>query len=376
MNWERLRTQLEEILEVPLSIEHIPAKDWSVRKDSAAERNTGLTDRMEKDGQLYFSLGREGDQIYALVTDVNLFTESEKKLVALAIDTVRGIDKDPSRGFNSDDEQQAGNIRDWIEEQLQGESPDGEEPPHTLAGYSALYTRKIPFLLNCDYSNNKKTNYLNLKKLLESFFDEDVLLVPLMDKEWLILGPESLLTADRDEEMPEGEGLEEESLEDVLASLCSGLHTMMSNEWIGDSHVAAYYPIIPAKSLPSVVRKLREAIHIGRMQRIGQYIHLPWQLYLDQLLHPVPLADKIKFIEQIFKRIDHFMDEETIQTLETFFELDCNVSETARKLFIHRNTLLYRLDKFKQETELDVRSFNQAVHVKIALQLYKITKRK
>jgi len=56
--------------------------------------------------------------------------------------------------------------------------------------------------------------------------------------------------------------------------------------------------------------------------------------------------------------------------------LDCNVSETAKKLYIHRNTLLYRLDKFKQETGLDVRTFNDAVLVKIALLLYKVTKRK
>jgi DNA-binding PucR family transcriptional regulator len=73
---------------------------------------------------------------------------------------------------------------------------------------------------------------------------------------------------------------------------------------------------------------------------------------------------------------DYLLDAETISTLETFFQLDCNVSETAKKLYIHRNTLLYRLDKFKQETSLDVRSFQDAVLVKIALQLYKVTKRK
>ena len=67
---------------------------------------------------------------------------------------------------------------------------------------------------------------------------------------------------------------------------------------------------------------------------------------------------------------------ETMTTLEQFFQLDCNVSETAKKLYIHRNTLLYRLDKFKQETGLDVRTFNNAVLVKIAMLLYKVTKRK
>ncbi|MFD2881944.1 PucR family transcriptional regulator [Paenibacillus rhizoplanae] len=63
-------------------------------------------------------------------------------------------------------------------------------------------------------------------------------------------------------------------------------------------------------------------------------------------------------------------------TLETFFEMDCNVSETAKKLYIHRNTLLYRLDKIKQETGADVRSFGDAAIVKLAMLLYKVTKKK
>ncbi|WP_420871911.1 helix-turn-helix domain-containing protein [Cohnella rhizosphaerae] len=56
--------------------------------------------------------------------------------------------------------------------------------------------------------------------------------------------------------------------------------------------------------------------------------------------------------------------------------MDCNVSETAKRLFIHRNTLLYRLDKLKQEAGLDVRSFNDAILVRLLMLLYKVTKRK
>jgi len=75
-------------------------------------------------------------------------------------------------------------------------------------------------------------------------------------------------------------------------------------------------------------------------------------------------------------RPDLFTDSETVATLDAFFSMDCNVSETAKKLFIHRNTLLYRLDKIKNEAGLDVRSFNDAVLVRILLLLYKVTKRK
>jgi hypothetical protein len=371
MNLERVKNQLEAILDTSFHFTYVPLQDWPKQQEGLQDRHGELADWMEKNGALFFKLDVDGNQVRVLSAREGLVTESERKLIVLAMDAIRSLEKKLIRSASSDDEKLALNIRAWIEEQLRNDSPDGIEPSEPLTSLSALYVRRIPLLLYCDYSNNNSVDYNELKKLLDSFFDVEVLLIPLLEKEWLILGPDSLLTADLDEDVSE-----EECVEDALASLCSGLHTMMSNEWVGDYHVSSYYPIIPVKSLPSVVRKLREAINVGRMQRVGQYIHLPWQLYLDQLLSPIPLADKLKFIEQIFKRLDPFMDVETTQTLESFFELDCNVSETAKKLFIHRNTLLYRLDKFKQETGLDVRSFNQAIHVKIALQLYKVTKRK
>lgn len=374
MNVEHVKAQLEIILDTPFHSSQIPIEDWPKQTElrNQRKRSGELADWMEVGGTIHFQLNVDGGKVRILSAEAALITESERKLVVLAIHALRTSDRNNTmRNVYSDDEQLALSVRDWIEEQLQDNSLLGSEPPEPLSGLSALYARKIPLLLYCEYANNNNANYNELKKLLDSFFDVDVLLIPLLDKEWLILGPESLITTDREDEL-----LEEESVEDALASLCSGLHTMMSSEWVGDYHVSSYYPMVPAQSLPTVVRKLREAINIGRLQRDGQYIHLPWQLYLDQLLAPIPLADKLTFIEQIFKRVDPFMDAETTQTLESFFELDCNVSETAKKLFIHRNTLLYRLDKFKQETGLDVRSFNQAIHVKLALQLYKVTKRK
>jgi hypothetical protein len=370
MNTERLRTQLEQILDTPFRIELIAASSWlnitGVRQ--ASVKGIVLPGRYEQNGIIYFGVTVEGDHVRVLTADSGLMTDSEKQLVELVIEAFRSTGKKIHTG-RSDDEQFATDLATWIEEQIRGGSTEELDPPQKLNTYPSLYTLKVPLLLFYDYSASTKNDYSDLKKLLESFFDSEIVLLPLMDKEWLILAPESLLSAGEDED---GSG---ESLEEAIASLCSGIHTVISNEWMGECHVSAYYPIIPAKSLPATVHRLREAIKIGRIGRMGQYIHLPWQLYLDQLLSPVPVSDKLNFIGHVFKRTDPLLDGETIQTLETFFDLDCNVSETAKKLFIHRNTLLYRLDKFRQETGLDVRSFNQAVHVRIALQLYKVTKR-
>ena len=363
MNWDRLRTQLEQILQAAFRIERLAVSQWQVLGGSG----NAWQGSIEAEGTLYFPIVQEGSFVSVLAADAALITDSERRLVELTLEAYRFSEKKPTK--KSDNELMLSGIRDWIEERIAAGATEDQEPTGGIAGFPALYISKIPFLLYGEYAKTKNSNdYLEPKKLLETFFDGEIMLVPLQDKEWLILANESLLHDSEEDES-------EESTEERLASLCSSVQSVILNEGAGECHVTVYYPIIPASSLPQTVVKLREAITTGRIQRVGQYIHLPWELYLDQLLNPLSHADRIRFIEQVFKRKDPLLDAEMIQTLETFFELDCNVSETAKKLYIHRNTLLYRLDKFKQESGLDVRTFNEAVHVKIALQLYKVTKR-
>ena len=85
---------------------------------------------------------------------------------------------------------------------------------------------------------------------------------------------------------------------------------------------------------------------------------------------PMPLCKM--FIKEIFeeKTPDQF-DEETLTTINKFFENNLNVSETSRQLYIHRNTLVYRLDKLQKSTGLDLRVFDDAITFKIALMVVK-----
>ena len=73
------------------------------------------------------------------------------------------------------------------------------------------------------------------------------------------------------------------------------------------------------------------------------------------------------FLQEVFKKnpIDA-LDQETLFTINKFFENNLNVSETARKLFVHRNTLVYRLEKIKKLTGLDLREFDDAITFKVA----------
>ena len=78
------------------------------------------------------------------------------------------------------------------------------------------------------------------------------------------------------------------------------------------------------------------------------------------------------FLREVFKKGSiESLDQETLFTIQKFFENNLNVSETSRKLFVHRNTLVYRLEKIKKLTGLDLREFDHAIVFKVALMVKK-----
>ncbi len=99
------------------------------------------------------------------------------------------------------------------------------------------------------------------------------------------------------------------------------------------------------------------------------------QLGIGRLIYQLPIPLCKMFIKEIFggKSPDQF-DEETLATIDKFFENSLNVSETSRQLFIHRNTLVYRLDKLQKLTGLDLRVFEDAITFKIALMVARYMK--
>lgn len=324
-----------------------------------------------QDGQLWFALHAEGGSIKVLELGKTQLSDTEKKLLGWMISLLKS--SQAAAGSNvSESERHARELGAWITEQLELADAQHSVPEHLMAR-GRLFSSMIPFLLVRDQADAESSSYTELDKLLRSFLADDVMLVPLKEQEWLILGPVSLIS---DAQLEERDIEQEESVEESLASIALGLQEMLSSEWIGECHLAVSQPVSPASSIVATTALLRETIHLGRTFHMGANIHLPWLLHLERLLSTIPENQRSRFVEQALKRTDFFLEPEILSTLETFFSLDCNVSETAKKLYIHRNTLLYRLDKLKQETELDVRQFSDAVLVKIVLLLYKVTKRK
>ncbi|NOU98242.1 PucR family transcriptional regulator [Paenibacillus sp. LMG 31456] len=369
--WEPLRQQLEQILKGPVRLSKWTWEQWQMQAEAESKDKGTLHKSLKVDNNVLFFVHKEGQEVQVLSVESNLVTRVERQLVELMLESKRTQDMRPSSS-TSEEERKASAVRDWFKQQ-QDLGLVNAEMPDTLVSQLSLYSTKIPLLLYGDYSQSRRVSYQELKKLLESFFDAEMILIPLTDKEWLILGSEKMMSIDAADDRDFGE---EESIEDTLGAIGFGLHEMLENEWVGECHLAINYPMMPAKSLYTTVLQLRETMMLGRTYHLGSNMHLPWMLQLEKLINLIPEGEKTNFLERVLKRLDVALDSETMTTLEHFFQLDCNVSETAKKLYIHRNTLLYRLDKFKQETGLDVRTFNDAVLVKIALLLYKVTKRK
>lgn len=133
-----------------------------------------------------------------------------------------------------------------------------------------------------------------------------------------------------------------------------------------------------AEDIKEVSRSYKEAkmaLAVGKIFYGEQEVVAYSNLGIGRLIYQLPLPLCKMFIREIFgaKSPDDF-DEETLTTINKFFENNLNVSETSRQLYIHRNTLVYRLDKLQKQTNLDLRIFEDAITFKIALMVVKYMK--
>lgn len=118
----------------------------------------------------------------------------------------------------------------------------------------------------------------------------------------------------------------------------------------------------------------RSAINIGRVYNSSGAIFFYNRLLLERFLYELPADSSGRYSSQIFNRqTAKLFNDEMLHTIETFFENSLNLSETARKLYIHRNTLVYRLEKVQRAIGLDLRSFDDAVTFKMMMLLGKNT---
>ena len=147
---------------------------------------------------------------------------------------------------------------------------------------------------------------------------------------------------------------------------------MLNTEAMSQVHVAYGTIVNELKEVSRSYKEAKMALEVGKIFYSDKNVVAYSNLGIGRLIYQLPIPLCRMFIKEIFegKSPDDF-DEETLTTINKFFENSLNVSETSRQLYIHRNTLVYRLDKLQKGTGLDLRVFEDAITFKIALMVVK-----
>ena len=170
-------------------------------------------------------------------------------------------------------------------------------------------------------------------------------------------------------EVKNGEGYDE------LTKTAQVIVDMLNTEAMTKVHVAFGTIVNEIKEVSRSYKEAKMAMDVGKIFYQDKNVIAYSRLGIGRLIYQLPLPLCKMFIKEIFdgRSPDEF-DEETLQTINKFFENNLNVSETSRQLYIHRNTLVYRLDKLQKSTGLDLRVFEDAITFKIALMVVKYMK--
>lgn len=160
--------------------------------------------------------------------------------------------------------------------------------------------------------------------------------------------------------------------QDDLEKTAQVMVDMLNTEAMSQVHVAYGTVVNELKEVSRSYKEAKLALDVGKIFFSNKNVVAYSKLGIGRLIYQLPIPLCRMFIKEIFdgKSPDEF-DDETLTTINKFFENSLNVSETSRQLYIHRNTLVYRLDKLQKSTGLDLRVFEDAITFKIALMVVK-----
>jgi carbohydrate diacid regulator len=153
-----------------------------------------------------------------------------------------------------------------------------------------------------------------------------------------------------------------------LEEICATILNMMNTEVMINGKIAYGTIVNELKDVSKSYKEAKMALDVGKIFYADKSVVAYNTLGIGRLIYQLPINLCQMFIEEIFgENIPEELDEETLNTIDMFLANSLNVSETARQLYVHRNTLLYRLEKLQKATGLDIRIFDDALTLKIAL---------
>lgn len=157
-----------------------------------------------------------------------------------------------------------------------------------------------------------------------------------------------------------------------LEKLARSVSDTLSSEFYTRANIGIGTVVTGIRDLARSFKEAQIALEVGKVFDTDKIIVSYDNLGIARLIYHLPTTLCDTFLQEVFKRGSiESLDHETLFTIQRFFENNLNVSETSRKLFVHRNTLVYRLEKIKKLTGLDLREFDHAIVFKIALMVKK-----
>ncbi len=202
-------------------------------------------------------------------------------------------------------------------------------------------------ILCCVQDSSRTEETQQLETLLRAYFACESLVLEISQKEWLMLLPAQVMLAD-------GKGM------------IAGLHSILESEWLGGVRMAVSETFVAVERLPDMVNRLRQTLHASALFAPQVFVCFAGEYELE--LWMMQLSEQQRNLLPGFAEwLQMKPDTEMILTLQQFLAHGCSMSETAKAMHIHRNTLVYRLDKFKQDSGFDVRTFEHAMQVKLLL---------
>ncbi len=230
-----------------------------------------------------------------------------------------------------------------------------------LPGDIYLKSRELHF-------NNDSVRVVFLVRLLDpadiSMFDIIQSLFPDKNKDFVININENDVAIVKDISA----AIDAKDLEKLARSIVDALGSDVS----GHAGIGNGTAVKGNKELARSFKEAQIALEVGKVFDTEKVIVSYENLGIARLIYQLPSTLCEMFLKEVFKRgsIDS-LDHETLFTIQKFFENNLNVSETSRKLFVHRNTLVYRLEKIRKLTGLDLREFDDAIVFKVALMVKK-----
>lgn len=157
-----------------------------------------------------------------------------------------------------------------------------------------------------------------------------------------------------------------------LEKLARSIVDTLGSEFYTKAVIGIGTAVVGIKELAKSFKEAQIALEVGKVFDTEKVIVSYDNLGIARLIYQLPTTLCEMFLKEVFKKGSiEALDQETLFTIQKFFENNLNVSETSRKLFVHRNTLVYRIEKIKKLTGLDLREFDHAIIFKVALMVQK-----